>query len=175
MEPNWEAIGAIGELIGALAVFLTLIYLAMQIRHNSRQILSQNIRAQASEEQQTASLQTSPDVLDAIEKCYTSELELSFREKALIEAYIDTHLASLYADYQLVENGLLEPSIWKNRRVTLQQLFVAPWPRELWATSAQRAYEQGFCDEVDLAIEVGEAETNDYWALWKNENTRDDV
>ncbi len=28
---NWEAIGAIGEIIGALAVFLTLAYLAIKI------------------------------------------------------------------------------------------------------------------------------------------------
>ena len=32
---NWEAIGAVGEIIGALAVLLTLIYLAMQIRQNT--------------------------------------------------------------------------------------------------------------------------------------------
>jgi len=35
---NWEAIGAIGELIGAAAVVVTLIYLAVQIRQNTRQI-----------------------------------------------------------------------------------------------------------------------------------------
>ena len=33
---NWTAIGAIGEVLGALAVFLTLIYLAMQIRTNTK-------------------------------------------------------------------------------------------------------------------------------------------
>ena len=32
---NWDAIGAIGEIIGALAVFLTLVYLATQIRQNT--------------------------------------------------------------------------------------------------------------------------------------------
>ena len=32
---NWEAIGAIGEIIGAIAVFLSLIYLALQIRSNT--------------------------------------------------------------------------------------------------------------------------------------------
>jgi hypothetical protein len=32
---NWEAIGAIGELFGALAVVLTLIYLATQVRQNT--------------------------------------------------------------------------------------------------------------------------------------------
>ncbi len=34
---NWEAIGAIGELVGALAVVLTLFYLARQIRQSNSQ------------------------------------------------------------------------------------------------------------------------------------------
>ena len=33
---NWDAIGAIGETLGAIAVVVTLIYLAAQIRQNSR-------------------------------------------------------------------------------------------------------------------------------------------
>ena len=33
---NWEAISAIGEIIGALAVVITLIYLARQIKDNTR-------------------------------------------------------------------------------------------------------------------------------------------
>jgi hypothetical protein len=32
---NWDAIGAIGETVGALAVILTLAYLAVQIRQNA--------------------------------------------------------------------------------------------------------------------------------------------
>ena len=32
---NWEAIGAVGEIIGAVAVFATLVYLALQIRQNT--------------------------------------------------------------------------------------------------------------------------------------------
>ena len=32
---NWDAIGAIGEVIGAVAVFVTLIYLAYQLRQNN--------------------------------------------------------------------------------------------------------------------------------------------
>ena len=30
---NWDAIGAIGEIIGAIAVVVTLAYLAIQVRH----------------------------------------------------------------------------------------------------------------------------------------------
>lgn len=32
---NWEAIGAIGEIVGALAVVVTLVYLVIQIRQNT--------------------------------------------------------------------------------------------------------------------------------------------
>lgn len=32
---NWEAIGAVGEIVGAGAVFATLVYLALQIRQNT--------------------------------------------------------------------------------------------------------------------------------------------
>ena len=35
---NWEAIGAVGEIVGALAVLVTLVYLAMQIRQNTKSV-----------------------------------------------------------------------------------------------------------------------------------------
>lgn len=38
---NWDALGAIGELIGAVAVVSTLIYLAIQIRQNTRHVQAQ--------------------------------------------------------------------------------------------------------------------------------------
>ena len=35
---NWEALGAIGEIVGAAAVVITLIYLAVQLRQNTRAV-----------------------------------------------------------------------------------------------------------------------------------------
>ena len=35
MDLNWEAIGAIGEVVGAVGVICTLVYLAVQIRQNN--------------------------------------------------------------------------------------------------------------------------------------------
>jgi len=34
---NWEAIGAVGEILGAVAVLITLVYLAIQIRQSTAQ------------------------------------------------------------------------------------------------------------------------------------------
>ena len=41
---NWDAIGAVGQMLGSVAVFITLAYLAVQIRHSrseARRALSQ--------------------------------------------------------------------------------------------------------------------------------------
>ena len=42
---NWEAIGTVAEVVGAVAVVVSLIYLAIQIRQNTRQVEEQG-RAQ---------------------------------------------------------------------------------------------------------------------------------
>lgn len=39
---NWDALGAIAELVGALAVLITLIYLALQVRQNNRLMQAQH-------------------------------------------------------------------------------------------------------------------------------------
>ena len=45
---NWDAIGAIGELVGAAAVLATLFYLAQQIKHSHESQVRANELAQAS-------------------------------------------------------------------------------------------------------------------------------
>ena len=50
---NWEAIGAVGEILGAAAVFVSLIYLAVQIRGSTRQSQAAMVQAIASDFAQT--------------------------------------------------------------------------------------------------------------------------
>ncbi|MEM7079522.1 MAG: hypothetical protein AAF513_12925 [Pseudomonadota bacterium] len=47
---SWEALGALAELVGALAVIVSIVYLAAQVRHTRRQLMAQvedNITARA--------------------------------------------------------------------------------------------------------------------------------
>jgi hypothetical protein len=53
---DWEAIGAIGEILGAIGVFLSLIYLAVQIRDGTRQSRAAMVRAIAGDFAQTLDL-----------------------------------------------------------------------------------------------------------------------
>jgi hypothetical protein len=79
---NWEAIGAMGETIGALAVLITLVYLALQIRQNTHQI-----RVSATQDSihlwnslgQT--ILSNPDTAELIEKGNNDLSELSPEER----------------------------------------------------------------------------------------------
>jgi hypothetical protein len=42
---NWDALGAIGEIIGAAGVIVSLLYLASQVRNNSRQLRHSSAQA----------------------------------------------------------------------------------------------------------------------------------
>ena len=44
---NWEAIGAIGEVFGGVAVLATLIYLAVQVRQAKRQLKLNSVQIRA--------------------------------------------------------------------------------------------------------------------------------
>ena len=49
---NWEALGAIGELVGAIILVLTVAYLALQVRYAKQATLDQNILARAKSAQE---------------------------------------------------------------------------------------------------------------------------
>ncbi len=67
MEPNWDAIGAIGEIIGAVAVVATLLYLASQTRHTRTAVESAaNIGTAEAHSRFRQSLMTNSDLADLL-------------------------------------------------------------------------------------------------------------
>ena len=42
---NWDAIGAIGEIIGAVAVLVTLLVLVFQLRQNTKEMRANTVRS----------------------------------------------------------------------------------------------------------------------------------
>lgn len=110
---NWQAIGAIGELVGAGGVIATLIYLAQQVRQNTTAMKLSMSRAIAADSRdwnrpllQDAELAWTfqvgtedPSALDEKERARFTELCFS-----LLRMFEDAH-------YQY-ENGALDPEVW---------------------------------------------------------------
>jgi len=128
---NWDAIGAIGEIVGAIAVILSLIYLALQIRQNTTTtqgsnelVMSRSVANWVSKANIDAHLRR------AWGKLADGE-ELSSDEMAQILWYVSEWLHLCEGWYQLYRRGLMSESIWTARSNgalgLLKQDFVLSW------------------------------------------------
>lgn len=130
---DWNAIGAVGEMLGALGVIVTLIYLAREIRQNTtatRLSTSQSVAAAAREWNE-------PLLLDA-ELAWTFQQgtedpsRLSAKERArfielcfsLLRMFEDIH-------YQY-NNGALDPEVWRGYEKLYAAYAKAPGFQEYW-------------------------------------------
>ena len=133
MEPNWEAIGAIGEVLAAIGVIATLIYFGLQLKRHSQQMRIQNLRGQAIEAQQQAAFQASPHMLDVIDKCYNQDsADLSFKEATLMESYFEMQFATIQANYELYIDQLLDEKTWQRQLVVAATLLSSTWMKNYW-------------------------------------------
>ena len=161
---NWEAIGAIGEIVGAIAVVCSLVYLGYQMRQNSLSIRSQSLNAQAEQIHNYLGLHTNPELLDAIEIAYSNpDAELSFKEACLVETYIGTALALFQNQFKQNELGM--ESDWNEFRFWLNSTFTPKFAKTWWKEHGRQHYNPDFGKEVDKAIELLEKNpSTDYWA-----------
>ena len=117
---NWDAVGAIGELVGATAVLITLIYLMIQVRQHSRSISSmatQSIISQFNE--LTMRLASDPILAKAFEQGLSNPESLSdddaYRFTWLSRAMMNNYL-NLYHQYM---HGACPKNLWLR---TVQEL-----------------------------------------------------
>ena len=80
---NWEAVGAIGEIVGASAVFLTLAYLAVQIRQNTKAV-----RASALDSSVTSVMSIRQTILESAELTTIFHIELFRRIGGYLPAFL---------------------------------------------------------------------------------------
>lgn len=83
---NWEAIGAVGELVSAIAVLATLIYLAVQVRH-SKILLERNEKIALSQVHQArATARIHHHIAQFESDYYTTEIAALSENPAAVDA-----------------------------------------------------------------------------------------
>ena len=125
---NWEAIGAVGEVLGALGVFASLVYLAMQIRQNTR-MMKATVRQQLATASQAVTFEIGRNA-DVMARALGGDLseEDSFRLASLTRATLRGY--ENYA-YQR-EHGLFDASEWSGIRENMRSLMALPEFRAEW-------------------------------------------
>lgn len=127
---NWEAIGAVGEIIGALAVLISLIYLALQVRQNTmvmRAAAKQNL-TEASQNLIYKMVENSSHWV----KLISGEEAASAEEQAEMSLLVRAMLRGFESQCYHYEAGLLEEEEWQALRNAIQSICALPGVHRYW-------------------------------------------
>jgi hypothetical protein len=146
---NWDAVGAVGEVIGALAVVFTLIYLAIQMKQNT---LAVNQSAQQSMVAETGSAMDSifgnPQGAEIWVNGMESWSSLTKSEKAQF-AGIMHHTMRVYEQaYLSFRAGILETQIWLGMETAVLEVISSPGAQEWWSLR-KHWYSEAFRSLID--------------------------
>jgi len=148
---NWEAIGALGEWVGALAVLATLAYLALQIKQNSQSIRS-NTELEAS--RQLAGLVARISADSNLKRIYddvAEKKELSLEDARDYLWLVAEFFHSAEGIYIQHAKGFLSEDIWGEYE-RLMVGFLQASEAQKWWKNSHAPFSQAFTDCVDQML-----------------------
>jgi len=160
---NWEAIGAIGETIGALGVILSLAYVAFQVRLNTKQMRQTSVALEEASEEALTNLATTARwklaESEEMAKIYNTGLKdpESLNEIELFR--FRSILAALLQMFQLVHSQDLHNRIaeidWETAKPSVRRMFKTPGGRWYWGQFRQD-WSPKFRQSIDELISENE-------------------
>jgi hypothetical protein len=134
-----EDLGNIGEFVGAIGVVLSLVYLAIQIRQNTRQ-LEQNTRSVRSSSFHAAANAAGAYISPIAQDEGLAEiLDRGLRGESLTDTQLtrfDALLSRLFGAYEDLfyqhRESLVEPELWESRARNLARYIRQPGGRDYW-------------------------------------------
>ena len=146
---NWEAVGAIGEVVGAIGVIVTLAYLAVQIRTNTNALRgTASFQAEHSFAQLDHDLVHDREVTSVLVKAYdpsSSLADFSDADRVLVGLHGRDFVQRVSGVYRLHTNGLLDDGVWEGRVGWTSGMLKLPVFAEWWETEkSQRQYSLDF-------------------------------
>ena len=130
---NWEAIGAFAELLGSLAVVVTLIFLLKQIKTNS--IMIQNSTAQGAADAVAAwsrQLTNDPELYRIYRAGLKDDSTLSKEERGLFDLVMFQAINSISSIYLQYKNGGFGEDRWDSEMQIFESNFDTPGGRSSW-------------------------------------------
>ncbi len=130
---NWEALGAIGEVVGAVAVVATLIYLAAQIRLNTMTNRNAALQTLSTQNADWLSLITQDAEVAQIFRIGQRELDSLEGPDAVRYGMLMTQFCRVFdAQYHQFETSALPQDLWDASVRSIQFVMSRPGARDWW-------------------------------------------
>jgi hypothetical protein len=127
---NWEAISAISEIVGAAVVVISLIYVAAQIRQNTKMMRS--AAKQSLTEASQNFIYTAIDRSEEWVKLTTGEDPSTPDEDARMSLLVRAMLRGFESQCYQYESGLLEEDEWNALQAAIKDLCSLPGINKYW-------------------------------------------
>lgn len=149
---NWDALGAIGEIIAAAAVVVTLLYVARQIHQANAQTQAQArysfVEAYG---HMNTSISTNKDVASVFRRGIKG-LDLDEDEYIQFFALIGQFLNTWSVLYDLHEHRMLPENQWTMVRKDIITMISEPGGRDFWERVGRFGVHEDFRNEVNKAL-----------------------
>jgi len=148
---NWNAIAAISGALGAIGVIATVVYLAFQIKQNTRSIQGATEQTLMSAELELYSLLTEHA---GVYRRGTENLEqLDPDERVVFDHLIWAVLSQSYGAFVQYQRNLIPKSVWNAYLSDWPEHLALPGFRQAWLNS-QRGYPKEFADAINGAVNI---------------------
>ena len=147
---NWEAVGAIGEILGALAVVVTLAYLVAQLRQNTRALKSSTFQAINAEMSRTTEvIATDPDLSTLFLKAQGGLSSLSEAERIQFSMLLLMTMRRFHAVHVQMDLGAVDAAFTAGYEGSLMSALSTHGGYQEWWLGAKHAFPKNFADRID--------------------------
>ncbi len=150
-------LAAWGEFLGGIAVVVSLVYLAGQVRQNSKLLRASTASATSATTADFSSLIVQDsDVSRIVREGMADRSSLSEDDLHRFNMLLGMAFTGWNQEYQFAADGVIGRSVWENRKRTMRRVLPLPGYRQWWNEWGD-FYSDDFRELIDGLIREGEA------------------
>jgi hypothetical protein len=135
---NWDAVGATAELLGALAVIVTLVYLARQVRHSAEQTRLSGVQAIQAANDRAYDPIYSPEMMSIWNRGHDDREGLSEADRRIFDLLLARLIASYISTAYQHERGAYDDEMMATATTFLASILGTPGGRSWYEKSGVR-------------------------------------
>lgn len=170
---DWDAIGAIAEILGAFGVIISVLYLAVQIRKDARARMAETghaIAARAGAVQQI--LSENRELAAVFPKGIRGDAEgLDEADRTQFGAFLSVITRSYEDAFYQHREGLIEERLWLAWARSIPDVVCTPGYAAWWQTR-KHWFNDDFQSFVDDVVEKGQDRDSTLWEVLKGGTNR---
>lgn len=150
---NWEAAGAIGEIVGAVAVVATLVFLTIQLRQSTKATQNnawQDITRILSDLNVTEV--TDPELSTFIQLAESSPDEVTDHQYWKFARIAETRIAAFESAFLASSKGTIDSYYWEALLPYALQIMNKPGYIRFWEESKYETYHPQFIDYIESRV-----------------------